>query len=106
MRKEQIYVLGRNADRYVAGRPHAGTYAEESHDVLQAVMKVDPQPPVPEKRELERLTELADQRQYDTDEAKALLKKLQEHISPNHSQLKRIKRSVERLKRLKGILTR
>lgn len=105
VRHEQIYILGRNTDgRYVAGKPQIRTYAEESHDVLQAVMGVDPQPPVPEKKDLEHLTELADQGLYDTDEAKALLKRLQERISPNHSQLKRIERSVERQKRIEGVL--
>ncbi len=101
VRQEQIYVLGQNTEgRYVAGRPRIRTYAEESHDVLQAVMGVDPQPPVPEKKDLEHLTELAEQGLYDSDEANRLLKRLQECISPNHSQLKRIERSIERQKRL------
>ncbi len=105
VRQEQIYILGRNADgSYAAARPRARTYAEERHDVLQAVMGVDPQPPVPEKKDLEYLTELADQGLYDTDEAEKLLKKLKEGINPNHSQLKRIERSIERQRRLERIL--
>ncbi len=105
VRQEQIYILGRNSEgQYVAGKPQARTYAEESHDVLQAVMGIDPQPPVPEKKNLEELTELVDQGQYDSEEAKSLFTKLQNSINPNHSQLKRIERSVERQRRLGRIL--
>jgi len=97
VKNEQIRILGHNTEgEYVAEIPKAGTYGEPSNDVLQAVMAVDPQPPVPEKKDLERLTELADQGMYETEEAKELFLKLKQSINPKHSQLERIKRTIQR----------
>jgi len=102
VKREQIRILGRNIEgQHVAEIPRSRTYAELSHDVLQAVMGIDPQPPVPEKKDLERLTELTDQGLYETEEAKALLNRLKECINPEHSQLKRIERSIQRQQILK-----
>jgi predicted ATP-binding protein involved in virulence len=102
VKREQIRILGRNIERqYIAEIPQSETYAELSHDVLQAVMGVDPQPPVPEKKDLERLTELTDQGLYETKEAKVLLNRLKERINPEHSQLKRIEKSIQRQQVLK-----
>ncbi len=102
VKNEQIRILGRNTEgRYVAEIPKARTYAEPSHDVLQAVMAVDPQPPVPEKKDLERLTELVDQGLHNSEEAKKLLINLKQSINPKHSQLERIARTIQRQQILK-----
>ncbi len=68
--------------------------------VLQAIMHVDPQPPVPEKVQLERLTELVDQGLYEKDEAQSLLTELKQILNPHHPQLEKIERSIRRQKAL------
>jgi predicted ATP-binding protein involved in virulence len=97
VRKENIRILGKNADgQDVAGTPPAHSYGEPSNRVLQGVMRVDPQPPVNEKADLERLTALAEQGLYTEHEAQQLLAQLKEKLSPNHPQLQRIERSIRR----------
>ena len=92
VKREQIRILYQSGGEI----PKATTYGEPSYDVLQAVMAVDPQPPVPEKKQLERLTELVDQGHYDMEETEALLKELSEKLNPHHPQLKRIERAIQR----------
>ena len=79
-----------------ASIPVADSYGEPSHDVLQAIMQVDPQPPVPEKVDLERLTALVDQGLYQSEQAQQLLASLKERLSPSHPQIERIERSIRR----------
>lgn len=99
--RENIRLLGTNAEgQMVVSEPLADSYGEPSNDVLQAIMHVDPQPPVPEKAQLERLTELADQGLYDGEEAQRLLVSLKQAFSPHHPQLEKIERSVRRQKAL------
>lgn len=100
--KEHIRTLGRNADgAYVASIPLASSYGEISSDVLQSIMFVDPQPPIPERSELRRLAELIDQGQYKTDEAKTLLRHLRDQLRSDHPHLQRLDRSIRRQEALK-----
>ena len=69
---------------------------------MHSVMLVEPQPPVPERAELEHLTELVDQGGYDEPEALRLMQKLATTLGNQHSQLQRLRRSIQRQRALKG----
>lgn len=98
VRSENIRVVHR--DNNVAVMPYAKSYGEESQNVMQAIMGVDPQPPVPERDKLKELTELVDGGNYDSTRAQQLLKYLSERLSENHPQLLRINRSIRRQREL------
>lgn len=99
--RENIRLLGTNeAGQMTVSEPLADSYGEPSNDVLQAIMHVDPQPPVPEKAQLERLTELVDQGLSDDTEAQRLLAALKQSLSPHHPQLEKVERSIRRQKAL------
>ncbi|GAB3394359.1 AAA family ATPase [Azotobacter armeniacus] len=104
VRRENVRVIGTDsAGRVVAGQPLAATYGEPSGDVLHSVMLVDPQPPVVEKPDLERLTEIVDQGGYDSaPDASALMQKLIDALGEQHPQLQRLQRSIQRQRALKG----
>ncbi len=103
VRRENIRALGLDAHgRIVASPPLGRTYGEPSGDVLHSVMLVDPQPPVAEKADLQRLTELVDQGRYDTSEALQLLQRLLVALDAQHPQLQRLQRSIQRQQALKG----
>lgn len=85
----------------VAHIPNAFTYGEPSNDVMQSVMGVDPQPPVPEKVLLDELTSLVDQGKYESDSAKELLAELRLRLNDEHPQLQKIYRSIRRQEALK-----
>lgn len=82
--------------------PLGATYGEPSNDVLQSVMGVDPQPPVKEKEDLKKLTELVDQGKYNKRETQQLMATLQDALGEHHPQLKRLQRSIARQELLKG----
>ncbi|MNG21886.1 hypothetical protein D3C84_1063060 [compost metagenome] len=65
-------------------------------------MLVDPQPPIAEKADLQRLTELVDQGLHDKLEATQLMHKLLTVLGEQHPQLLRLQRSIQRQKVLKG----
>lgn len=97
VRRDNIRLIGPDdAGIMSAAPPLAMTYGEPSGDVLQSVMMVDPQPPVSERAELRRLTELVDQGQFNTTEAQALLRFLSEALNERHPQLQRLQRSIRR----------
>jgi predicted ATP-binding protein involved in virulence len=103
VRRENIRLLERDASGQVsANEPLARTYGEPSGDILHSVMQVDPQPPVTEKADLQRLTELVDKGLYDEPEALQLTKELQLSLSEQHPQMQRLKRSIARQRVLKG----
>lgn len=103
VKRECIRVLGQDANRqFIAEPPLAMTYGEPSGDVLHSVMQVDPQPPVAEREELNRLTELVDQGLFDSGEAKNLFGRLQNILGDQHPQLQRLQRSIRRQEALKG----
>lgn len=99
VKKTAIRVLGQNIKgEDITSVPLASSYGEPSNDVLQAIMAVDPQPPIPEKADLQRLTELVDQGLYNEEEALSLLNKLKQQLNPIHPQITRIERSIRRQK--------
>lgn len=102
VKRENIRVIGKGADgKFIAEPPLAMTYGEPSGDVMQSVMNVDPQPPVAEKFDLQRLTELVDQGQYETDEVAELSQNLATKLGTQHPQLQRLQRSIQRQRALK-----
>lgn len=82
--------------------PLGATYGEPSNDVLQSVMGVDPQPPVKEKADLQKLTAWVDQGKYDEPESQQLMAALQVALGDQHPQLQRLQRSIARQNMLKG----
>jgi predicted ATP-binding protein involved in virulence len=102
VRRENIRVIGRdNSGDLIATPPLAMTYGEPSGDVLQSVMLVDPIPPVAEKAELQKLTELVDQGRYEESEAINLIETLSVTLGAQHPQLLRLSRSIQRQEMLK-----
>ena len=97
VRRESIRLLGfRDRGIAVATEPNAFSYGEPSQDVLQAVLQVHPQPPVPEKALLEELTELVDQGHFRSECACELIDILKQRINPRHPQIQKIERSIRR----------
>ncbi len=102
VKRENIRVIGPDASgKLIAAPPLAMTYGEPSGDVMQSVMMVDPQPPVREKGELQRLTELVDQGDHQSVEAVQLMQSLVVALGEQHPQLLRLQRSIQRQKALK-----
>ncbi len=102
VKRENIRVISQSSDgKFIAEPPLSMTYGEPSGDVMQSVMNVDPQPPVAEKVDLQRLTELVDQGQYETDEVAELSHNLATKLGTQHPQLQRLRRSIQRQKALK-----
>ncbi|MDD5034615.1 MAG: AAA family ATPase [Methylococcaceae bacterium] len=103
VKRENIRIIGPDAGgNTIAAPPLAMTYGEPSGDVLHSVMMVDPQPPVSEKANLQRLTELVDQGYYQSPEATQLMQSLSAAIGEQHPQLQRLLRSIQRQEALKG----
>lgn len=103
IRRENIRVIQTQPDGFATAEPPmARTYGEPSGDVLHSVMAVDPQPPVDEKQQLQRLTELVDQGLHEQLEAIELTKTLSATLGEQHPQLQRLQRSIQRQKALKG----
>jgi len=101
--RKSIRLLGKNVNgKDVAVMPISESYGEISSDVLQTIMHVDPQPPVPEKSKLERLTALVDQGLYQMQEAVDLLSELKTVLSERHPQLQKLQRSIKRQEILKA----
>lgn len=101
--KECIRVITKNIeDGDIAAEPMAYSYGEPSNDILHAIMHVDPQPPIPEKSDLKRLTSLVEQGDYDKPEVTELLRNLIETLNPEHPQIQKIIRSIRRQRALRG----
>lgn len=97
VKRENIRVFSKDADgKIVATEPLANPYGQPSGDVLQSVMLVNPQPPIDEKTDLDRLTNLVDQGHFESDEAIDLFRRLNQSIGPGHPQLLRLQRSISR----------
>lgn len=102
VKRENIRVIGPNASgKIIAAPPLAMTYGEPSGDVLHSVMMVDPQPPVSEKADLQRLTGWVDQGNYQSAEATQLMRGLIAALGEQHPQLQRLQRSIQRQEALK-----
>lgn len=101
--RESIRLLGKdNAGHDVAVMPMAESYGEISSDVLQSIMFVNPQPPVEEIADLNRLTEWVDQGQYNTQEACSLFERMRSVFGETHPQLQKLARSIKRQNMLKS----
>ncbi len=101
--RDCIRLLGKNSnDRLVATKPVAESYGEMSSDVLEGVMLVNPMPPVPEKVDLDRLTELVDQGLYEEWEAQNLLERLRGVFGDTHPHIQKLLRSIQRQKALRS----
>ncbi len=102
VKRENIRIIGPDTSgNIIAEPPLVMTYGEPSGVVLHSVMMVDPQPPVSEKADLQHLTELVDQGNYDNDQAKKLMQSLINALGDQHPQLQRLQRSIQRQKVLK-----
>ena len=102
VRRGNIRVIGPNSvGQLIAEPPLTMTYGEPSGGVMHSVMSVDPQPPVVEKEDLQRLTEWVDQGCYDTEEAKRLQRDLMAALGEQHPQLQRLQRSIQRQEAIK-----
>lgn len=102
VRRENIRVIGPDAaGKTIAAMPIAMTYGEPSGDVMHNVMLVDPQPPVAEKADLQRLTEWVDQGGYQAQQAVDLMNRLTSALGERHPQLQRLRRSIQRQEALK-----
>lgn len=102
VKRENIRVIGPDTSgKIVATSPLAMTYGEPSGDVLHSVMMVDPQPPVAEKDDLQRLTEWVDQGRYHEQQSIDLMRKLATALGEQHPQLQRLQRSIQRQGALK-----
>ncbi|WP_418120018.1 AAA family ATPase [Variovorax sp. 350MFTsu5.1] len=102
VKRENIRVIGQDSSgKVVAAPPLAMTYGEPSGDVLHSVMLVDPQPPVAEKADLQRLTEWVDQGRYQDADARGLMQRLTNTLGAQHPQLQRLQRSIQRQEALK-----
>ena len=100
--RDNIRVLAQDTIGMMSAvQPLAKTYGELSGDVLEAVMHVDPQAPIPERDDLRRLTELVDQGDFRGAEAMILRQKLKGSLGEQHPQLQRIERSIQRQALLK-----
>lgn len=101
IRRENIRLIEHGqVDVMTAEPPLARTYGEPSGDVLHSVMSVDPLPPINEKSNLQRLTELVDQGQYSENEALQLMRELTDTLGEQNHQLQRLQRSIQRQKAL------
>ena len=102
VKRENIRIIGPDANgKIIAAPPLAMTYGEPSGDVLHSVMMVDPQPPVTERADLQRLTDWVDQGNYQSTEAKQLMQRLVGALGAQHPQLQRLQRSIQRQEALK-----
>jgi predicted ATP-binding protein involved in virulence len=102
VKRENIRVIGRDTTgKVMVTLPLAMTYGEPSGDVMHSVMLVDPQPPVPEKAQLDQLTELVDQGLYPTQLAVDLMAQLTGVLGEQHPQLQRLRRSIQRQEALR-----
>lgn len=99
--RDNIRVIGPDpAGKMIAEKPLSSTYGEPSGDVMRSVMLVDPQPPVPEAADLLKLTELVDQGLYEHPDASRLMTELVDVLGPQHPQLQRLQRSIQRQRML------
>ncbi len=99
IKREQIRLVGKERGEI----PFAMTYGEESGNVLQAVMAVDPEPPIAEKTDLDNLDRLVEHGDFASDEARALWQKLEQALGAHHPRLQQMQRSIRRQEALKRI---
>jgi predicted ATP-binding protein involved in virulence len=94
------FVISENGEAR-AEIPIMKSYGMESQSTLQGIMDVDPQPPIAERADLEKLTTLIESGQYQSFQAKDLMEKLADKLGDQHPQLLRLQRSIRRMEALK-----
>jgi len=100
--RECIRAIGENTyGEAVASIPISPSYGQPSGDILRGIMKVDSQPPIAEKEDLQTLTSLVDQGQYQSETVQDLLGLLSDKLGAQHPQLERVRRSIRRQEYLK-----
>jgi predicted ATP-binding protein involved in virulence len=99
IRRENIRVLADNT----AEMPLATTYGQPSGDVMHSVMLVNPQPPIHEAKQLDRLTALVDQELWKMQEATELMAQLIKTLGPENARLQQLQRSIQRQTLLRGL---
>lgn len=103
VRRENIRIIqSGQAAELTAEKPLAKTYGEPSGDVLHSVMSVDPLPPIAEKKDLQKLTELVDSGLYESEDAIKLMQMLTQNLGEQNPQLQRLQRSIQRQKALRS----
>lgn len=97
IRKENIRLLSTNMQsESISAIPLSHSYGEPSNNILQSIMDTDPQPPIEEKKDLDELTSLVDQGEYELSKVKKSLHRLKKELGENHPQLAKIERSIRR----------
>lgn len=103
VRRENIRIIqSGQAAELTAEKPLAKTYGEHSGNVLHSVMSVDPLPPIAEKKDLQKLTELVDSGLYESAEAIDLIQELTQTLGEQNPQLQRLQRSIQRQQALRS----
>ena len=96
IRQENIRIL----EGDMAESPPGHTYLQPSHVVLAEAMAVNPQPPVPEAKDLHRLTLLVESGYSKREEARGLLQDLKESLGADHPQIQKIERTARRIEEM------
>ncbi|MBY0453743.1 MAG: AAA family ATPase [Burkholderiaceae bacterium] len=105
LKRECVRLLGDDTDgQMLASTPLSDTYGLSSHTVLQRVMHVDPQPPVPELAALKQLTQLVDEGQGESLQAQQLFTHLSEQFGCAHEHLQKLQRAMDRQRKLKALM--
>ena len=101
VKREHIRELSENLyGEAVAAMPVIQTYGRSNSDVLQATMKVSPEPEVPESEKLKRYLALVEQGDYKVDAADKLRTELDQTLGADHPSLIRADRTIRRRKAL------
>jgi predicted ATP-binding protein involved in virulence len=101
--RECVRVLGTDsAGNEVAEMPLSNPYGQSSNLAMHRVMKVDPQPPIPERDKLRELTRLVDQGEYSGPVVERLMEDLVILLGEHHEQIQRLRRSIQRQRLLAG----
>ena len=103
VQRECIRLLGTDTEgEQIISMPVSNTYGQPSNTVLHRVMRVDPQPPIPELDKLKELTRLIDQGEYTGQRVEALMGELINSLGDQHEQIQRLRRSIQRQTLLAG----
>jgi predicted ATP-binding protein involved in virulence len=103
VKRECIRLLGTNTEgEQIVSMPVSNTYGQPSNFAMHQVMKVDPQPPIPELDRLRKLTRLVDQGEYEGQRVEEPMSELVIALGAHHEQIQRLRRSIQRQRLLAG----
>jgi predicted ATP-binding protein involved in virulence len=104
IKRENIQIIGENIEgKLITTHPMVETYGEQSGDVLLGAMSVNAMPDIAETADLQLLTQLVDQGEAESTEAKRLMSHLTNALGPQHSKLQQLNRTIERKKVLRSM---